>query len=86
MSKNYSHKLTRGGPIWKHRPSGGQAMGGSKPKLTPHLSYYPYRYLHTNILVAPLVCTYCNSPMIAFELLAKHEGSPKTCTTSLPAL
>ena len=39
-----------------------------------------------NILVAPLVCAYCNSPMIAFELLAKHEDSPKTCTTSLPAL
>ena len=36
--------------------------------------------------VVPLVFAYCNSPMIAFELLAKHEDSPKTRTTSLPAL
>ena len=66
----------------------GQARGGSKPKLTPRSSYYQYRYSHMimNILVAPLVCAYCNSPLIAFKLLAKHEGSPKTRTTSLPAL
>ena len=43
-------------------------------------------YIYLNILVAPLVCAYCNSPMIAFELLAKHEGSPTTRTTNLPAL
>ena len=73
--------LTRGGTIRKHCPGGCQARGGSKPKLTPGSSYYQYRYSHMNILVAPLVCAHCNSPVIAFELLAKHEG-----TTSLPAL
>ena len=86
MDRPFANKLTRGGTIQKHRPGGGQARGGSKPKLTPRSSYYQYRYLHMNILVAPLVCAYCNSPMIAFELLAKHEDSPKTRTTSLPAL
>ena len=82
----FIYKLTRGGRIHRHRSGGGQARGGSKPKLTPHSSYYQYRYSHMNILVAPLVCAYCNSSMIAFELLAKHEGSPKTRTTSLTAL
>ena len=57
--------------IRKHRPGGGQARGGSKPKLSHRLSYYRYRYAHMNIFVAPLVCAYCNSPMIAFEMLAK---------------
>ena len=86
MDKPFANKLRRGGTIQKLRPGGGQARGGSKPKLTPRSSYYQYRYLNMNILVAPLVCVNCNSPMIAFELLAKHEGSPKTRTTSLPAL
>ena len=82
----FIYKITRGGTIHRHRSGGGQARGGSKPKLTPHSSSYQFRYSHMNILVAPLVCAYCNSPMIAFELLAKHEGSPKTRTTSLTAL
>ena len=29
-----------------------------------------------NKIVAPLVCAYCNTPMIAFEHLIKHAGSP----------
>ena len=37
------YELTRGGTIQKHRPGGGQARGGSKPKLTPCLSYYQYK-------------------------------------------
>ena len=86
MYRPFANKLPRGGTIRTHRAVGGQARGGSKPKLTPHSSYYRYRYLHMNILVAPLNCAYCTSPMIAFELLAKHEGSPMTRTTSLPAL
>ena len=31
------YELTRGGTIRKHRPGGGQARGGSKPKLLPTL-------------------------------------------------
>ena len=86
MDRPFANKLTRGGTILMHRPGGGQARGGSKRKLIPRSFYYQYRYSHMNTLVAPLVCAYCNSPMIAFELLVKHEGSPKTRTKILPAL
>ena len=39
-----------------------------------------------NIYVALLVCAYCNSSMIAFELLAKHAGSPADSNYKFPAL
>ena len=52
MDRPFANKSTRGGTIWKHSPSGGQAKGGSKPKLTPCLSYYQYRYSHMNNLLA----------------------------------
>ena len=68
--------LTRGGTILKHRLGMGKAMGGNRPKLNPCMSFYQWRYLHMHILVAPTVCIYCNSPMIAFEHLDKNSGSP----------
>ena len=68
--------LTRGGTRLKHRPGMRQTMGGNRPKLNQCMSYYQWRYLHMHILVAPTVCIYCNSPMIAFEHLTKNSGSP----------
>ena len=68
--------LASGGKILKHCPCCGQAMGVITSKLTPCLSYYHWWYLHMNILLAPFVCAYCNSTIIALELLANYTVSP----------
>ena len=68
--------LASGGKILKHCPGCDLAMGGITSKLTPCLSYYQWRYLHMNILLAPFVCAYCNSTIITLELLAKYTVSP----------
>ena len=55
-------------------------VGGVKLEVLTFDFWPNYRYplfIHKkNIHVAPLICAYCNSPKIAFYILAKRAGSP----------
>ena len=81
MDRPFANQLTRGGTIRKHRPGGGQyAQTSGATSIFNYEAVYrtaPATPGLLNIRVEPLVCAYCNSPMIAIKLLAEHAGIPK---------
>jgi hypothetical protein len=52
MDRPFANKLTRGGTIQKHRPGGGQARDGSKPK-----SYSSFVLLPIKVFAYEYICS-----------------------------